>query len=149
MKTVRPLGVVVCSFLMAFALSGCGSLFSLNRTASVEFTQNGEPLRLSTSEYLALRGEVRALLAKKKLDLVDSPLKSQMIARVELQTMGAAPKRTVAGMRVTRVLANFASRGAGRPESSPSLSGDSHASLGLARSLDNERSAGDSPTAGR
>jgi hypothetical protein len=163
MKTVRPLGLVVLGCLVAFALSGCGSVLGLNRTASVEFTQNGVPLELSSDEYQALRHEVRSLLAKRELNLVDSPSKSQMIARVELKTSGTAPKRTATEMQVTRVLVNFAAPGAwdlvsmpnfsdsaqAAPTAAPSFSVGSHPSLGLARSLDTERSAGDSPMAGR
>lgn len=163
MKTVSPLGLVVLGCLVSFALSGCGSVFHLNRTASVEFTQNGAPLPLSSDEYQALRREVRSLLAKQELALVDSPQTSQMIARVEVKTTGAAPKRTVTGMQVSRVLVNFSNPDAWKmvslptfhdnshasSTSVPSITGGSHPSLGLARSLDNERSAGDSPMAGR
>jgi len=163
MKTVRPLGLAGLSCLVAFALSGCGSVLGLNRTASVEFTQNGVPLQLSADEYQALQREVRSLLAKQELALVDSPQTSQMIARVELKTTGTAPKRTATGMQVTRVLVNFSNPAAWKMVSLPSFHDSSHASstsgpsiavgshpsLGLARSLDNERSAGDSPMAGR
>lgn len=163
METVRPLGLVMLGCLVSVALSGCGSVLGLNRTALVEFTQNGAPLQLAPDEYRALRDEVRSLLAKKELDLVDSPQKSQMIVRMELETKGAAPKRTATGMQVSQVLVNFAAPGAWDLVSLPSFSdstrsstsavpiasGGSHPSLSLARTLDNERSAGDGPMVGR
>ena len=146
MKTVRPLGLVMLGCVVSFALSGCGSVFKVNPAATVVFSESGVPVQLTPMEYGVLRGELRALLAEKNFELVDSMRDTpQAIARVELETTGTAPNRKVVAMKIARVGPISTTRGTGSREVAPHTA---HPSLDLARSLDLVRSAGDT-TSGR
>ncbi len=106
MKTVRPLGVVVCSFLMAFALSGCGSVFSKNARTAVEFREAGKPVTLSMGDYVSVRSELKVLLAEKNLALADVTFHAPMIAVVEVKTALSSAGRTVSVVKIARVTSN-------------------------------------------
>lgn len=106
MKTVRPLGLVVLGCLMVFALSGCGSVFGRYVGTAVEFREDGRPVTLSMGEYLAVRGELKTLLAERNLGLADVAFHAPMIAIVDVKTGFSTAGRTVKPVKIAKVLGN-------------------------------------------
>jgi hypothetical protein len=106
MKTVRPLGLVVLGCLLVFALSGCGSVFGHYVGTAVEFREDGKPVTLSMSEYMAIRGELKTMLAERNLGLADVAFHSPMIAIVDVQTGLSPSGRTVKPLKIAKVLGN-------------------------------------------
>jgi hypothetical protein len=106
MKTVRPLGLVMLGCLIAFALSGCGSVFGRYVGTAVEFREDGKPATLSMSEYMAIRGELKTLLAERNLGLADVGFHAPMIAIVDVKTEFSTAGRTVKPLKIGKVLGN-------------------------------------------
>ena len=148
MKTVRPFGLAALGWMLTFGLSGCGSFFEIYQTTCVTFTEAGAPVILADAEYAALRGDLRALLAKRRYGLEDSRTKSPIVATIEITTVGSAPNRRVVGMRVARVDLNPDSRVKSKWSSDVAgiASNAQHPSLELAHSLDRTFSSGDNPS---
>ncbi len=91
---------------MVFALSGCGSVFSRNVGSAVEFRENGKPVTLSMGEYISIRGDVTALLAERNLAFADVAFHAPMIAIIEVKTDRLSKERTMAAVKIVRVVGN-------------------------------------------
>lgn len=106
MQTVRPLGLVVLSWLVTLLVGGCGSILGGNSSVAVEFREAGKPVALSMHEYFAIRGNVKALLAEKNLALADVGFHSRMIAIVEVKAESLPAGRIITPVKIARVINN-------------------------------------------
>jgi hypothetical protein len=123
--------------MVGILFAGCAGMSAGRTTAAVILMKNGAAGPLNRSDYAALKGQIKVMLAEHQLEMVESLRDAKMLATVEIQMI---PGEGVAVVGVREVKKNPAWIPAFKEVASyPSeRSSDNkpHPSFDLARTLD-------------